>query len=231
MTKISIDKDEVLRYLGYKDQVLDDITNKLIEESIKEIINSIEEKSTYKFFDIERDKDELWIKNTNLKLIGEDIKNHLKDSQSCIIMAVTLGHKVDTMLRYYEKISMTKAMIMDACASTVIEEICDLVNNEIEIKVCKNNKALTSRYSPGYGDLPIDMQSDLLRILGAKKSIGLSLTSYNILIPRKSVTAIIGIVDEGHKKEELSCLNCNLYDSCNYSKGDAKCGNYRNIKK
>ncbi|MDR7871013.1 MAG: vitamin B12 dependent-methionine synthase activation domain-containing protein [Tissierellaceae bacterium] len=224
MAKISINKDEVLRYLGYKNQVLDGITNRLIDESIREISNSIDEKYTYKFFDITRGKGKLWIKGTNLRLIGEDIKNHLKNSDICIFMAVTLGHDIDTMIRYYEKISMSKAMILDACASAAIEEICDAVNYELENMVSKDGKTLTSRYSSGYGDLPIDMQNELLEILEAKKSIGLSVTSHNILIPRKSVTAILGVIDEKHKKEAVSCNNCNKYDSCNYRKGDVGCG-------
>ena len=225
MAKITINKDEVLRYLGYKDQVLDGITNRLMDESIKEINDLMEEKYVYKFFNITRGKGKLWIKDTNLRLLGEDIKKHLAHSESCILMAVTLGHEVDTIIRYYEKISMTKAIILDACASTAIEEICDEVNDELEVKVSKDNKVLTSRYSPGYGDLPIDMQNSLLDILGAKKSIGLSVTSHNILIPRKSVTAIIGIVDPKYKKEEISCINCNKYNSCNYRRGDVRCGN------
>lgn len=225
MAKITIDRNEVLRYLGYKGQVLDDITNKLIDQSIKEIGDLIEEKYVYKVLDINRHKDELWIKDTNLKLLGEDIKRHLGNSDSLILMAVTLGHSVDKTIRYYEKISMTRALIIDACASAAIEEICNKINYQLEEKVSKENKHLTSRYSPGYGDLPIEMQNSLLDILGTKKSIGLSVTSHNILIPRKSVTAIIGIRDKKHRKEESDCVNCNKYDTCNYGKGDVGCGN------
>lgn len=225
MTKTVIDKNEVLRYLGYRGQVLDDITNKLINESIKEIGDLIEEKYVYRVLDINRNKGELWIKDTNLKLLGKDIKKHLANSNSLVLKAVTLGHNIDKTIRYYEKTSMAKAMIIDACASAAIEEICNRVNYELGEKVYKVNKKLTSRYSPGYGDLPIDMQKGLLDILETKKSIGLSVTSHNILIPRKSVTAIMGIVDANYKQEEIDCLNCDKYDSCNYRKGDVRCGN------
>ena len=90
--------------------------------------------------------------------------------------------------------------------------------------VLKYNKVLTSRYSPGYGDLPIAMQNEFLEILQAKKTIGLSVTSSNILIPRKSITAILGIIDEKNKEDELSCKDCNKNDSCNFTKGDVECG-------
>lgn len=225
MNKILIKKNEVLRYLGYRNQKLDKTIDKLIDESIDEVDDLIDAKYIYKFFNIIKEDEEILVDGTNLSLLGADIKEHLKDSDSCIIMAVTLGHEVDKKIRYYEKISMTKAMVLDACASTAIEEVCDRINDDLEKLVSKDNKNLTFRYSPGYGDLPINMQSDLLETLGTKKSIGLSVTSHNILIPRKSVTAIIGIVNGEYRKEKSSCLDCQKYDSCNFRKGDDKCGN------
>ncbi|HZK00732.1 MAG TPA: methionine synthase [Tissierellaceae bacterium] len=225
MDKVNINKDQVLRYLGYKDQILDNLTNKLIDESIKEVSGLVNPKYTYKIFDIARSKDKLWLKDTNLILVGRHIRSHLEHSKSCILLAVSLGHEIDKTIRYYEKVSMSKALILDACSSAAIEEVCDRVNDELEALVSKDKKTLTSRYSPGYGDLPIAMQNDFLEILETKKTIGLSVTSSSILIPRKSVTAILGIIDEKHKVDELSCKGCNKYDNCNFKKGDVGCGN------
>lgn len=226
VNRVQINKNEVLRYLGYKNQELDSITNKLIDDSISEITNIIEKKSTYKIFDIRKSKGKIWIKDTNLSLVGNDIKEHLKHSESIILMAVTLGNEIDRIIRYYEKMSMTKAMILDACASAAIEEICDRVNDELKTLVSQKGKTLTSRFSPGYGDLAIDIQNSLLDLLEVKKTIGLTVTSHNILIPRKSVTAILGIIDEKDKKEEeVGCGNCLKNKECNFRKGDVECGN------
>lgn len=70
-----------------------------------------------------------------------------------------------------------------------------------------NNKDITFRYSPGYGDLPLDVQSSFLRALDAQKKIGLTVSENNLLFPRKSVTAIIGIINSGSKKKIKSCKN------------------------
>lgn len=225
MAKTIIDKNEVLRYLGYRGQALDDLTEDLIDESIKELEGLLEYRYVHKTFAIDRRQGDLWIKDSNIKLLGQDIKDHLANSDSLILMAVSLGHKVDKTIRYYEKVSMAKALILDACASAAIEEICNRVNDDLDKEVARENKGLTSRYSPGYGDLPIHMQKPLLDILEAKKTIGLSVTSHNILIPRKSVTAIIGIRDSKYKNEVRDCLTCNKYGNCNYSRGDVGCGN------
>lgn len=224
MSQILINKEQVLRYLGYRNQGLDDITNGLINESIEEMRTFLNEKYVYKIFNIEREKDGLLLSHSNFRLTGSSIEKHLEDSESCILLALTLGHKVDTMIRYYEKTSMTKAMILDACASVAIEEIADRICDELEEMVSKDKKALTSRFSPGYGDLEISIQKDFLEMLESGKSIGLTASSHSILIPRKSVTAIIGIVDIATKKGEHSCVNCNRYGDCNYIKGDVGCG-------
>jgi len=216
-------KNEILRYLGYSGQKIDNITNRLIEDSIDEIKYLIKERYIYKTFHISTENDRLSLIGSNLNLIGNDIRIHLNKSKTCILMAVTLGHDVDTKIRYYEKVSMTQAFILDACATAFIEEICDKVCKDIEDNL-EEGKKLTNRYSPGYGDLPIDIQSEFLSILDAKKSIGLTVSSHSILIPRKSVTAILGIINKEEKKEDPSCISCNKYSSCNFKKEGKSCG-------
>lgn len=49
------------------------------------------------------------------------------------------------------------------------------------------------RFSPGYGDLPINMQKDIFAALDCPRKIGLSLNESLLMSPSKSVTAIIGV--------------------------------------
>ena len=225
MSVISEKKAEVLRYLGYRNQKIDNMTDRLIDEAINEIKELAKERYIYKIFSIDRENNELSLYGSKLILDGNDIKKHLGKSQDCILMAATLGHDVDTRIRYYEKTSMTKAVILDACATATIEEVCDKICREIENGLQTKNKRLTYRYSPGYGDLPIHMQNDFLLTLDARKSIGLTASSHSILIPRKSVTAIVGIIDMEEPKEKKSCISCNKYNTCIFSKGGNGCGN------
>ncbi|MDD2447331.1 MAG: vitamin B12 dependent-methionine synthase activation domain-containing protein [Tissierellia bacterium] len=217
-------KKEALRYLGYKNQELDKITDELIDDAMDEISTIANGRYIYKTFNILRDESSLILEATNFHLIGEDIKNHLNKSEKCILIGASLGHDVDKKIRYYEKISMTKALILDACATVYIEELCDTICQEIEIDLKAVGKSLTSRYSPGYGDLPISVQNHFLSILDAKKQIGLTATSSSILIPRKSVTAIAGIISKDEVKKNSSCSNCNKYNTCMYAKEGYGCG-------
>ena len=120
---------------------------------------------------------------------------------------------------------MTKSVILDSCATEFIEKVCDKAEGEIiELAKSKNYKT-NFRYGPGYGDLPIDIQGEIIRILNANKAIGLTTTDTSILIPRKSVTAIIGFLDkDAEVSKERNCATCNLRKTCNFRREGGSCG-------
>lgn len=222
---LSIKKDEVLRYLNYKGQEIDRTIDDLIDEAIKEIKDIIIPKSISKEFKISRRGKDIELGASELSLKGESIWKHLRDSDKCILIAFTLDHELDRRIRYYEKTNMTKAIILDACASTAIEEFADNVCSSLEAGYIEKGQKFTSRFSPGYGDLDISIQEAFLNLLDARKTIGLTATSHSILIPRKSVTAIIGIIHKDTIDKERACKDCNKYKNCKYARGDDGCGN------
>lgn len=214
--ELSISKDEVLRYLGYKNRGLDEDTESLIEECIKEAEKIIKPGFVYKFFDICKRNDVLLFKNSIIEFKSRALLKHLEKSDSCALMAVTLGSFIDTKIRYYEKSDMTKALILDSCATAAVEEACDKVCEIIKKETLIKGKSITSRFSPGYGDLPLNIQSDFISLLQADRTIGLNASAQSILIPRKSVTAVVGLVDLNYKSEERGCLTCSKYSDCEF---------------
>lgn len=220
---MKIDKKQVLRYLGYKGQYIDKNINSIIDKCVKETENTVQNKFLYEVFPLVRDKDYMYLKGTNVVLRGKDIHAQLKKSKSCALMAVTIGSGIEKSIRYYEKVSLTKATIMDACATVAVEALCDKVEQDIR-KIAENQGLyITERYSPGYGDFSIDIQKNILRVLETYR-IGLTCTDNFILMPRKSVTALIGIGDTEYKKRK-SCRQCSNYKNCIYRKDDNHCGN------
>lgn len=220
-----ISKPEVLRYLGYSNQEINPKLNILIDNCIKETLNIIKPMYIYKFFSINIKDYKVNVLGTNLALEGNDILNHLKRCSKCAILAATLGIKFDNKVKYLEKSSMTEALIIDSCGTEAIELLCDQAENEIKLQANKDGFNITSRYSPGYGDFSITIQNDILNILSAQCSIGLTANENSILIPRKSVTAIIGFTKSNINPNKRSCINCNKYKNCQYRKDDIYCGN------
>ncbi|HEX9025880.1 MAG TPA: methionine synthase [Clostridium sp.] len=222
--ELDINKEEVLRYLGYKGQDIDENLTSTIEECREEIKKVITPRVVYSYKNIKSSDDGVEVITTNLILKGKDIKEHLKNSTECVLMAVTLGNEVEKRTRLYEKTNLTKALILDACATTAVEEVCDIVENGVKEKAILDGMNITFRYSPGYGDLPLDVQNSFLRALEAQKKIGLTVSENNLLFPRKSVTAIIGIVNSGIEKKRRSCEECSNYKNCSFRREGESCG-------
>ena len=111
---------------------------------------------------------------------------------------------------------------MDSCASTLIEILCDNVDAMMREK--HKGEYLTTRYSPGYGDLPITVQKQFLTMLNTSRTIGLTVSESGIMIPRKSVSAIIGISDHLPAKGLSGCGHCNMKKACRFLRRGVRCG-------
>ena len=77
-------------------------------------------------------------------------------------------------------------------------------------------ESLVTRYSPGYGDLPLSIQRPLLDLLNAQRAIGLTLTPTNLMVPRKSVTAVMGVCDTPKESVLGNCTHCPLKSKCSF---------------
>lgn len=101
-----------------------------------------------------------------------------------------------------------------------------MIKKEAAVK----GKTITSRFSPGYGDLSLDIQRNFISVLEADRTIGLTASANNILIPGKSVTAIVGLTDKIDETENTGCINCSKYPECQFRKEKGSCGNQRTFR-
>ncbi|MGF7184008.1 hypothetical protein GGQ84_000083 [Desulfitispora alkaliphila] len=219
---MEINRDEVLRYLGYKGQTIDYNLELVIQSCIEEIKLISKPRYHYGIYKLEKGREEVTLTDSNINLEGNSIREYLAQVEKCVVLAATLGAEVDRKIRQYQLTDMTRAAILDACATEAIEALCNQVEQEIK-KVVKGSH-LTSRYSPGYGDLPLELQGQILKELKAYQKIGLAITSSHLLTPRKSVTAIIGLSEKPLAVKKKKCVDCTAYNYCSYRKEEGTCG-------
>ncbi|HYE81324.1 MAG TPA: vitamin B12 dependent-methionine synthase activation domain-containing protein [Clostridia bacterium] len=203
-----IDKKEALRYMGYRGQKMDDSLQSLLDACIDEVKELSKESFTYQIFDMEKMEEGLHLTGTTLVLQGKAIRQHLSRAEKCAVMAVTLGIGVDKRISYYSRTDLTRGMMLDACATAAVEALCDMVQEEIKAKAGVMGLDITQRFSPGYGDFSIDIQKHIVRVLKAYEKIGLTVNECSIMIPRKSVTAVIGMQNEGCSVRSHKCADC-----------------------
>lgn len=220
--QINIEKSVALRYLNYKNQYIDENTSKLLDESIKELMEICQFKYVFRIFSLKKDDTCISFEN-QINIRSNDLKSLFCHCDKSAVMAATIGFETEKRIRYYNITDLSKALVFDALATTFIEALCDAAEAEIKEFAAKEGCSITLRYSPGYGDVSISHQGEILSALDAQKLIGLTVSDSSILIPRKSVTAFIGF-DKSKNIYKKSCLNCNLFESCNYSKeGEKSC--------
>ncbi|XVG94995.1 vitamin B12 dependent-methionine synthase activation domain-containing protein [Eubacteriales bacterium KG127] len=218
-----INENEVLKYLGYRAGEIDDKLIQDIERISLEIMDFSRPALTFRVFNTDRESN-IALENTDFFPGGKDILEMLLDCDKCIVMAATLGLEIEKKLRARQVINIYESVIMDACASSAIENICDNFCDEFEKLAEKDGKFLTDRFSPGYGDFPFEQQKDICHLLMTEKKIGVSLSKSGIMIPRKSVTAIIGISNIKQTKRFRGCEHCNMFRNCTYRKSGLHCG-------
>ena len=214
VTLSSINRAEVLRYLGYKGIGADETINSLIDECEAEVLKAAVPRYVYRVVDVTQVDEGVRLEGTSVTLKGNSIKEHLKGCNKAALIAVTISDGIDRMLRVMQASDLAKAVISDSMASAAIEQVCDKVEAVIKEELPEYNQ--TFRFGIGYGDLPISMQEPFLKVLDAGKKIGLNLNKSYMLAPVKSVTAVIGLTKEPVSTKNRGCATCNLNKTCAY---------------
>jgi len=123
------------------------------------------------------------------------LARHLAGCHAVYLVCGTLGTGFDALLRRVSVMSGADTLVLQAVGTAAIEEWMDCVENEIRAELVPG-ETLIRRYSPGYGDFPLAAQRELLGLLDAPRTVGVSLTDTLLMAPSKSVSAVIGVKRE-----------------------------------
>lgn len=215
---LPLNEREVWRYAGYRG-----LTNEITEELkqiLKQVMDELKQVCTYKV--CYRRMDIRWKNDMPLLPFPSTSKNLakcLRGSSQIVLFAATIGLEIDRYIARYQKLSPVKALIAQAYGAERIENLCDTFCNEIQDMVMKEGYCCSTRYSPGYGDLPLETQVEIFKLLDCSRQIGISLNSSLLMSPSKSVTAIMGLGEQGMASGNHKCSECNKLD-CEYRKQD-----------
>ena len=160
------------------------------------------------------------LQGASLRLAGRDIACLLRGCSACLLLAASLGRAVDELIRRAQIRDVGQALLLDACASAAVENLLEQLQAGLAAELQEQGWQLTARFSPGYGDLPLDCQAQFCATLDAARRIGLTVSSSGLLLPRKSVTAVIGLAQQELRAEQRdlsrhNCAACRLLD-CPY---------------
>lgn len=183
--ELPVNYREVARYARCTVDTLPEMTENLIREA-----GPVNGKVCWCVSQVAADTESLTF--AGIRTDSKDLKKCLKGCDRVILFAATAGFGIDRTIRKYERISPASALLLQAYGAERAETVCDAFNREME----KEYGELRPRFSPGYGDLPLTLQKEIFAVLRPYEHIGITLTESMLMLPTKSVTAVIGIPEK-----------------------------------
>ncbi len=209
-----VNRREVYRYLGYRGQMPDETVTAIVEEVISMLFRESAPKHLYREFPLYISTDGT-IDGGCFQTKSRHLSTNLKDCEKIVLFAATLGIGADHLIHRYSRLEMSRAVMLQAAAAAMIESYCDEICTALRSSYEAQGWYLRPRFSPGYGDFPLECQEPLLTGLEAGKRIGIKLTDSFLMMPSKSVTAVMGLSKTPRTCDVRGCEVCEKKD-CTY---------------
>ncbi len=211
---MKIDRREICRYLGIAGRPEAERIAPLIEESVLLLEKAADPRFLYEIVPLSLGAEHT-VDMGFLQTQSRNLSRNLLGCRQAAVMAATLGIGTDRMINRMFHLDAAKATVMQAAAAAMIEAWCDVCQETIRQEAARRGLFLRPRFSPGYGDFPLKSQKAILQGLQAQKKIGLTVTDSLMMIPVKSVTAVIGLSEENSFCHKNGCEVCPK-DDCAY---------------
>ena len=214
-----IDRGEMLRYLLWQGGAIPEEVDAALRRGEERLRETAQPRAVWRVFDYRPGEP---LGGTAYIPEGEDVRAFLADCDQVILLAVTLGAGPDLLQRRRRLHDMSGALILDAAGSAAVENVCDKLGADLAAAFAPRH--LTDRFSPGYGDLPLNQQRWFFSLLDINRRLGVSLTESGLMVPQKTVTALVGVSDREQPKRPTGCESCALAERCAFRKEGKRCG-------
>ncbi len=205
----TLDKEEVRRYAGLRPAA--DFPEHILEEACADGLLHARPRAVWKIYVYAAASRKI-IGETPLRLTGNAITAHLASATEVAVLAVTIGGDLEKAVsNYFADGDYTRGLLLDAAGTAAVEAAADAVNALIAAQAARRGFTALTRFSPGYGDWPLTDQPAIVALAGG--GIDLTVTATAMLVPRKSVTAVIGLAPQRPQPQlpvcrEEACVTC-----------------------
>jgi cobalamin-dependent methionine synthase I len=133
----------------------------------------------------------------------------MQGCQKAAIFAVTIGGLLEMKVRQLAKAGrVLEAAVVDAVGSDAAEQAATVVQNRVREIANAQGLGISLRFSPGYCDWDIGQQTMIFHALNGR-SAGIRLNDSCLMVPRKSVSGVIGMSLHANEQETWSpCKSC-----------------------
>ncbi len=189
VSEIGADKNMACRFMGCKSTALSESLADVYEECLELYMQSADLKAVVRETSVSFEEDDVIAFDFGT-VKSESLRKNLEGCSRAFVFAATAGAETDRMMKRLSLSSEAESMVFSCIASSGVECWCDYINEKLGEKY-----NLKPRFSPGYGGVSLEIQKNIFDFLDVQRKIGVSLTQSLMMVPVKSVTAIIGITE------------------------------------
>lgn len=187
---------EIYRYLRLEGHAPDEATSADVERNLKRLHDTVDLRCVASLRPITRTGDVLVFGDFSTESVM--LQKNMKTSEYAVIFAMTLGAAVDRLINRLLITSKADAFITDACCTEYLESYANHYCAQMRDEAAEYDLIAHPRFSPGFADFGLEFQWPLIRSLHADKKMHIALTEGNMLVPTKTITALMGLDRRNH---------------------------------
>lgn len=182
---------EIYRYLRLEGNAPDAATAADVERNLKRLEEAVSVRHVASLRPVTKEKDAIVF--GDFSTTSAVLQQNMKTSEYALLFAMTLGPAVDRLISRLLITSKADAFITDACCAEYLESYANAYCTRVREEAAKQGFTGHPRFSPGFADFGLEFQWPLIRSLQADKKMHIALTQGNMLIPTKTITALMGL--------------------------------------
>ena len=182
---------EIYRYLRLEGHAPDAVTAADVERNLKRLHNTVVVQLAASLRPVTKEGDSIVF--GDFSTTSAVLQKNMKTSEYALLFAMTLGPAVDRLISRLLITSKADAFITDACCAEYLESYANGYCAHVAKEAAQQGFIAHPRFSPGFADFGLEFQWPLIRSLQADKKMHIALTEGNMLVPTKTITALMGV--------------------------------------
>ena len=217
--KLSLDVDHILQGQGADPQIIRQRRPQLVElaeRALEESAGLLTPRLTYETYSVEDFRHNRITLRQGASLSGPAIGDHLGPAEQVIIMAYTVGPALDQRISYLMKSEPVYALALDGLGTHAVDHLGWLAYQYFEARAHEHGMQMTMPLSPGMIGWPFGKgQTQLMMMLDSSEA-GIQVSESGQMVPRKSVSAVVGIGVKVRHEEINPCDFCGVQHVCKF---------------
>lgn len=151
-----------------------------------------------------------------IRFLTRKIPPFIRGADSLVLFVVTIGDKIEKEAGILTSgKDPLNGYLLDRIGSFAVESLAERLEKRLRKDYSLFRKSVSSRFSPGYCDWPVEEQFKMVKAMDFSKA-GVRLSLGCMMVPKKSISAIAAVANEGIFKDFISSCDICEMKECSF---------------